>query len=72
MKKNTVGTIAGIFGYASIILWEFSIIQITAIILGIVGLVAAKKENKPWGMALWGLIGGIIFLVVRIYNAYNI
>jgi len=49
-------------GIASVILWEFSIIPILAIIFGGIGLI---RDKKRW-MAGVGLALGIIFLLVRI------
>lgn len=51
-------------GIASVILWEFSIIPILAIIFGVIGLI---RDKKRW-MAGIGLTLGTIFLVVSIAN----
>ena len=64
--KNTIGTVAGVLAFVSIFFWEFSIFPILAIILGGFGTFNAYKDDLPKGMAIWGLVGGIIFLLVRL------
>lgn len=66
MTENTVGTIAGVFAFLSIFLWEFSIFPLVALALGIWGVVNAIKEDTPKAMAIWGIVGGLVFLIVRI------
>lgn len=61
-KSHWSSIVAFTAGIASVLLWEFSLIPILAIIFGIIGLV---RDKKKW-MAATGLVLGVIFLVVRI------
>jgi len=71
-KKDGFATASVVLGILSIFLWEFSIIPILAIIFGIIGIKKTLKNEKiGLSSAITGLILGILFLIVRIYNLYN-
>lgn len=53
-------------GVASVILWEFGIIPILAVVFGIIGLV---RDEKKWKAGI-GLLLGTVFLVVRISQGH--
>ncbi len=52
-------------GVLSIFLWEFSIFPLGAIICGIAGIYT-KESDTPVAKAVFGIILGAIFLVVRV------
>jgi cyclophilin family peptidyl-prolyl cis-trans isomerase/phage shock protein PspC (stress-responsive transcriptional regulator) len=61
-NSDRIATIGLCLGIASIFLWEFSIIPILAIILGVVSLIRRKTKWK----AIVGIVLGLIFFAVRI------
>ena len=66
--KNKTGTIAGILAIASIFLWEFSIVPIAAICLGVYSLINIDSPDAPKSGAILGIVGGIMYLAVRIIH----
>lgn len=65
-KKEWASVASLSMGIVSIFLWEFSIIPVLAIILGVVGLV---RDEKKWKAGI-GLALGIIFIIVRISQGH--
>lgn len=69
--KNKLGSISLILGLLSVFLWDFSIIPLTAIILGGISLTQSQQTKTTKNNALWGLGLGLIFLIIKIYHIFN-
>ncbi len=66
-KNDGLAVTALVFGLLSIFTWEFSIVPILAIIFGAFGIYRTSKEKKSgMTMAIWGVVLGVIFLIVRV------
>ena len=67
-KKDWFSIASICLGVASIILWEFSIIPMLAIIFGSVGLFNGSEKKVRAGI---GIVLGVVFLLVRITHGSN-
>ena len=73
-KHNTIGLISFICAIVGIILsfiqaipsWITSILNLAAFILGIIGIVQAKKKNEKKGFAVAGLILSLLGVIIVI------
>ena len=67
VKKDGFAKVGLAFGILSIILWEFSIFPILAIVFSGLGISRTiKKQDAGLSMAIFGIVLGVIFLIVRI------
>ncbi len=72
IKKDKSAVASQVLGILSVFLWEFSIFPILAIVFGIIGIVNTNKNKTDGvGLAITGLVLGIIFLIVRIASQSN-
>ena len=69
-KSDWVAWVSAWLGALSIVLWEFSIIPILAVVFSVVAIIRLKGE-VPWYVFL-ALVLGIIFLFVSIAKTYGV
>lgn len=53
-------------GVLSVFLWSFSIVPLSALILGIIGVTRTGDKAKGRWMAITGTVLGVLFLLVRL------